>query len=65
MIIATGSVPRTPPGIPIDHEHVLDSDSILSMRYLPASLAVLGAGVIASEYAFIFAALGVKVVMID
>jgi NAD(P) transhydrogenase len=65
VVIATGSVPRTPPGIPIDHEHVLDSDSILSMRYLPASLAVLGAGVIASEYASIFAALGVKVVMID
>jgi NAD(P) transhydrogenase len=65
VVIATGSVPRTPPDIPIDHEHILDSDSILSMRYLPASLAVLGAGVIASEYASIFAALGVKVVMID
>jgi NAD(P) transhydrogenase len=65
VVIAVGSVPRTPPGIPIDHEHVLDSDSILSMRYLPASLAVLGAGVIASEYASIFAALGVKVVVID
>jgi NAD(P) transhydrogenase len=65
VVIAVGSAPRTPPGIPIDHEHILDSDSILSMRYLPASLAVLGAGVIASEYASIFAALGVKVVMID
>ena len=65
VVIAVGSVPRTPPGIPIDHEHVLDSDSILSMRYLPASLAVLGSGVIASEYASIFAALGVKVAMID
>jgi NAD(P) transhydrogenase len=65
VVIATGSIPRTPPGIPIDHEHILDSDSILSMRYLPASLTVLGAGVIASEYASIFAALGVKVVMID
>jgi NAD(P) transhydrogenase len=65
VIIAAGSAPRAVPGIPIDHEHVLDSDSILSMRYLPASLAVLGAGVIASEYASIFAALGVKVTMID
>ena len=35
------------------------------MRYLPATLAVLGAGVIACEYASIFAALGVKVTMID
>ncbi len=65
VIIATGSVPRTPPGIPVDHEHILDSDSILSLGYLPTSLAVLGAGVIASEYASIFAALGVRVTMID
>src|SRR5205085_11702195 len=65
VIIAAGSVPRAVPGIPIDHEHVLDSDSILSMVYLPSSLAVLGAGVIASEYASIFAALGVRVTMID
>lgn len=65
IVIAVGSAPRAVPGIPIDHEHILDSDSILSMRYLPKSLAVLGAGVIASEYASIFAALGVHVVMID
>jgi NAD(P) transhydrogenase len=65
IFIATGSRPRTPPEIPIDHENVLDSDSILSMLYLPGSLTVLGGGVIASEYASIFAHLGVKVTMID
>ena len=65
VIIATGSFPRKPDNIPIDHEHVFDSDSILSMLYLPASLTVLGGGVIASEYASIFQALGVKVTMID
>ncbi len=65
IIIASGSFPRTPPNVPIDHEHLLDSDSILSMLYLPRSLIVLGGGVIASEYASIFAALGVKVTMID
>jgi NAD(P) transhydrogenase len=65
IVIATGSRPRAPKGIPIDHEHVLDSDSILSLRYLPSSLCVLGGGVIASEYASIFAALGVRVCMID
>lgn len=65
MVIATGSQPRTPPHVPIDHEHILDSDSVLSMLYLPASLTVLGAGVIASEYASIFACLGVQVTMID
>lgn len=65
VIIASGSYPRTPDNIPVDHEHVLDSDSILSMIYLPKSLTVLGGGVIASEYASIFQALGVKVTMID
>ena len=65
FFIATGSRPRTPPEIPIDHENVLDSDSILSMLYLPESLTVLGGGVIASEYASIFAHLGVRVTMID
>lgn len=65
VIIATGSFPRTPAHIAIDHEHIYDSDSILSMLYLPNSLTVLGGGVIASEYASIFQALGVKVTMID
>jgi NAD(P) transhydrogenase len=65
VIIATGSRPRTPPDVPVDHEHVLDSDSVLSMAWLPRSLTVLGSGVIASEYASIFATLGVQVTMID
>ncbi|UTA47296.1 Si-specific NAD(P)(+) transhydrogenase [Simiduia sp. 21SJ11W-1] len=65
IIIATGSFPRKPDNIPVDHEYLFDSDSILSMLYLPKSLTVLGGGVIASEYASIFQALGVKVTMID
>ncbi|WP_422398506.1 FAD-dependent oxidoreductase [Teredinibacter turnerae] len=35
ILIATGSHPRKPPDIPVDHEHLFDSDSILSMMYLP------------------------------
>ena len=65
VVIATGSRPRQPDEIDIDHEHVLDSDSILSMIYLPQSLVVLGAGVIACEFASIFQALGVQVTMVD
>lgn len=65
IVIATGSYPRKPDNIPVDHEYIFDSDSILSMLYLPKSLVVLGGGVIASEYASIFQALGVKVTMID
>ena len=65
IVIATGSYPNHPEHINIDHEYIFDSDSILSMLYLPKSLLVLGGGVIASEYASIFQTLGVKVTMID
>lgn len=65
FVIATGSSPRTPDDVPVDHEHILDSDSLLSLSYLPESLTVLGAGVIACEYASIFAALGTRVTIID
>ncbi|WP_197475692.1 FAD-dependent oxidoreductase, partial [Oleiphilus sp. HI0043] len=65
FVIASGSIPRKPDNIPVDHENIFDSDSILTMLYLPKSLTVLGGGVIASEYASIFQALGVKVTMID
>ena len=65
ILIATGSRPRCPDNIPVDHEHILDSDSILSLIYLPQSMTVIGSGVIACEFATIFAALGVQVTMID
>ena len=65
IVVATGSRPREPGNVPIDHEHIYDSDSILCMAYLPKSLTVLGGGVIASEYATILASLGVAVTMID
>jgi len=65
FVIATGSRPRRPDTIPVDHEHILDSDSILSLTYLPKTLVVLGGGVIASEYASFFSLLGVQVTMID
>jgi NAD(P) transhydrogenase len=65
IIIAAGSRPRAPRHLSIDHEHVLDSDSILSLAYLPRTLLVLGGGVIASEYAAMFAALGCKVTQAD
>ena len=65
VIISTGSYPRVPPGVPVDHEHIFDSDSVLSMLYLPQSMIVLGGGIIATEYASVFASLGVRVTMID
>jgi NAD(P) transhydrogenase len=65
VIIASGSRPRAPAHLRIDHAHILDSDSILSLAYLPRSLLVIGGGVIASEYAAMFAALGCKVTQAD
>ncbi len=65
IVLATGSRPRNPPEMPVDHENVLDSDSLLSMIYLPRSLTILGGGVIGCEYASIFALLGVQVTLID
>lgn len=65
ILIATGSKPRHPDHIPVDHEFIYDSDSILSLAYLPQSMVVLGGGVIACEYASIFSTLGVQVTLID
>ena len=64
-IIATGSQPRNPADVPFDHEAVVDSTTILNIRRIPASMIILGGGVIGSEYATIFAALGVKVTLLD
>ena len=65
VLIATGSSPYRPPTIPFDDDCVCDSDTILQIGKIPASLAVVGAGVIGCEYASIFAALGVEVHLVD
>ena len=65
VVLATGGRPRAPEHLPVDHEHVLDGDSILSMIYLPRSLMVVGSGALAFEYASIFAALCVAVSVLD
>ncbi|AWM36410.1 Soluble pyridine nucleotide transhydrogenase [Gemmata obscuriglobus] len=65
VVIATGSVPVRPPGFPFEHTRVHDSDELLELHEMPRSLAVVGAGVIGSEYACAFAALGVETYLID
>lgn len=65
FLIATGSVPRSPPDVPISEPDVYDSDEILGIDHLPDRLVVLGAGVIGCEYACMFAALGVKVTLVE
>jgi NAD(P) transhydrogenase len=65
VLIATGSSPLRPPGVPFDDPDVEDSDTILDLDRIPDSLAVVGGGVIGCEYACIFAALGTKITIIE
>ena len=62
VLIATGSSPTPPRGISIDDPDVVDSDRILNLDRVPKSLTVVGGGVIGTEYACLFAALGTRVV---
>jgi NAD(P) transhydrogenase len=65
ILIATGSSPHHPPGIPFDGELIFDSDTILNMKRIPRTMVVVGGGVIGTEYASIFTALGVHVTLIE
>lgn len=65
FLIATGTHPVRPEGIPFDNRTVLDSDDLLRLERLPRSLTVVGAGVIGIEYASIFSALDIEVTVID
>jgi NAD(P) transhydrogenase len=64
ILIATGSMPNWPDGIPRD-PRLYDSDTILRMESLPRSLVVVGAGVIGCEYASMFRALGIEVTLLS
>jgi NAD(P) transhydrogenase len=65
ILVATGSSPYRPTTVPFDDDSICDSDTILLIDRIPASLAVVGAGVIGCEYASIFAALGCEVHLTD
>jgi NAD(P) transhydrogenase len=65
FVIATGSRPNRPDDVPFDGETVFDSETILQLPRMPKTMTVLGAGVVGIEYASIFAALGIAVVLVD
>lgn len=65
FLIAPGSQPRNPLGVPFDNEVILDSTRLLRIDHVPKTLLVLGGGIIGSEYASFFAALGTKVTVAD
>jgi NAD(P) transhydrogenase len=65
FIIATGSQPRNPSNIQFDDHIILDSTRLLGIDKIPKTMIVLGGGIIGSEYASFFAALGTEVTIID
>lgn len=65
IIIATGSSASELPGIRFDHSSILSSTSVLDIQHLPASICIIGGGVIGCEFANFFNALGVKVSIVE
>lgn len=64
-MVAVGTRPVEPRGVPVDGQTVLTSDDIVSLENLPRTMVVVGSGVIGVEYASMFAQLGVQVTVVD
>ena len=65
IVMAVGSRPYRPAGIDFDDPRIFDSDTILKIEHKPASMTVLGAGVIGCEYASMFRNLSVKINLVN
>lgn len=65
ILIAVGTIPTPPPNIPVDGNHIIDSDGVIGLQDLPRTMTVVGAGIIGTEYASMLGALGVEVTLVD
>ncbi len=65
IIIATGSEPKDIPAFPFDHKKILSSTSLLQLKKLPKSLAIIGGGYIGCEFASCFADYGVEIHILE
>jgi len=65
ILLATGSQPRSLPGVTIDNQRVLDNVGALGLSAVPRSLAILGAGAVGTEFASLFTAFGTTVTLIE
>ena len=65
IIIATGTKPAESPKVPINGSTIINSDLILELKNLPKTMIVVGGGVIGVEYTCMFAALGVRVTLVE
>jgi len=65
IIVATGSQPRSVPGIELDKKHVITSDEAIHLAEIPKSLAIMGSGAVGVEFASIFKRFGSEVTVIE
>ncbi len=65
VILATGARPRVMPFMPIDGKHIISSKEALVLPDLPQTMVVVGSGAIGSEFAYIYATMGVKVTIVE
>jgi dihydrolipoamide dehydrogenase len=65
VVIATGSSPRSVPGITIDHERIITSDEAIHLPQVPESLVILGAGAVGVEFASIYRQFGSQVTLVE
>ena len=65
IVIATGTRPASSPKVPFNNRNIINSDQIMGMQNLPKTLIVVGGGVIGVEYTCMYAALGVRVILIE
>jgi dihydrolipoamide dehydrogenase len=65
IIIATGSVPRSVPGVEIDRKRIITSDEAISLREVPKSMVILGSGAVGVEFASIFRRFGTQVTLVE
>lgn len=65
IIVATGSEPKNIPAFPCDNKKILDSTALLDLRKLPKKIVIIGGGVIGCEFAALFNAFNVEVVIVE
>jgi dihydrolipoamide dehydrogenase len=65
IIVATGSAPRSVPGIEIDRKRIISSDEAIHLKEVPKSLVILGSGAVGVEFASIYRRFGSEVTIVE
>src|SRR5215831_3945807 len=65
IIVATGSAPRSVPGIELDHSRIITSDEAIHLKEVPKSIVIMGSGAVGVEFASIFHRFGSRVIIVE